>query len=85
MFPSLKGFDFGLDEGEHDVEVSCGKVSIPQRVRLRPRRGRLYCTPYSHMSFPSLKGFDFGLDTGTRRIYQPSRFRFHPSKGSTSA
>ena len=62
LFPSLKGFDFGLDIipfKEWELE---NQVSIPQRVRLRPGYQPLADATDGRLKFPSLKGFDFGLD-----------------------
>ena len=60
QFPSLKGFDFGLDEDSSQAGSESRSVSIPQRVRLRPRPRAYMCVRGRMKSF-------------------------HPSKGSTSA
>ena len=80
-FPSLKGFDFGLDESpvvEVNVEVP---VSIPQRVRLRPRLDGVQVIKTYENKFPSLKGFDFGLDWGVFNTTQPFHSPFPSLKG----
>ena len=61
-FPSLKGFDFGLDVLVVGSIIGLILVSIPQRVRLRPRQVDFEEPFIGTLEFPSLKGFDFGLD-----------------------
>ena len=56
-------------------------VSIPQRVRLRPRFWAWWGRIFGSIRFPSLKGFDFGLDRYKDNKAKMNEYKFPSLKG----
>ena len=84
-FPSLKGFDFGLDRprasGGNPVHSFPSLKGFDFGLDIRCKR----FDRQEYFRFPSLKGFDFGLDREQAKLIYALPIGFHPSKGSTSA